>query len=661
MKKIYTTLFILFTVYLVNAQCTNNWANPLTDHSGIQIGNLNVTGNKITVEAVFNRTAAFNDGGMLYEGDIVSKHNNPSDCNYLLRPDDAEITTSAGYFRTPGICDITTNKTYYVAMVYDGDSLKFYRNGFEMSSVAATGNLFQNNWITNIGSLASEKSTPYSETLFGYINEVRIWNVVRTQAQLRQYMNKPLPNPTAQTGLLAYYELNSLTNLQGNAAWNGSVSGSVNISQSNPTCSSFAADSCEIVPGTVCSNDWLATPSYPTYVDIGQLNVTGNQITVEAEINRTQPYADGTGDNNDGDIVSKHLDPSNTNYLLRLNHAYFTNTAGQFFATPDVCDAELNKTYHVAMVYDGATLKYYRNGFLMSQIAASGNLYQNTFPARIGLYSGSVVENFLGYITEVRIWNVARTQAQLRQYMNTSLPNPTTQTGLLAYYNFSSLNNLQGNAAWNGTLTGSASIGQINPTCEGFVADSCGVQVMPLTLRNFQGSITNHSANLSWTTFDEVNTASDFAERSYDGTDFSVIGSLPAKGSLQQNVYQFTDQPSFANAKVFYRIKFVDKDGKYTYSNILVLQLNTPSLNGLKLFPNPAKTFVQLTYTSIKDETTIIKVTDISGKIIIMQPCITNKGVNSVDVNFANKFSHGTYIVQLIVNGKNQVSKLVVD
>jgi len=410
-----------------------------------------------------------------------------------------------------------------------------------------------------------------------------------------------------------------------------------------------------------CSNDWLYIPSYPSYVDIGSLNVTGNQITVEAMVNRTQAYVDGTGDNNDGDIVSKHLDPSNTNYLLRLNHAYFTNTSGQFFATPDICDPELNKTYHVAMVYDGTTLKYYRNGFLMSETPASGDLYQNSFPTRIGLYSGTIIEDFLGYITEVRIWNVARTQDQLRQYMNTSLPNPTSQVGLLAYYQFSSLTNLQGNTAWNGTITGTASINQANPTCSGFLADSCGINVMPLVLKNFRGNLNNGAVNLSWTTFNEINTASDIIERSYNGSTFTAIAAFPAKGSTQLNNYSYTDKPSFSNANVFYRIRFIDKNGKYTFSNVLVFSLNNSSSAGLKLFPNPANSSVQLTFNDQIQETTTIKVTDVSGKTILTQSCNANKGTNSVALNLQNKLPGGVYVVELIVNGENLVNKLVVE
>lgn len=211
-------------------------------------------------------------------------------------------------------------------------------------------------------------------------------------------------------------------------------------------------------------NNWLYTPSVPSNVEVGQLNIPGNQVTVEALINRTIPYTGGQVWA--GDVVSKHRDPTDVNYLLRPNSGEITTTNG-YFKTPDIADINLNQTYHIAMVYDGTTLKFYRNGCLMSQIAATGDLIQNSWETSIGYYSSELFpnENFIGYINEVRIWNVARTQAELRTYMNSSLPNPTTQPGLLAYYTFDNLINKQGNPAWNGTLGGTATINQTNPSC----------------------------------------------------------------------------------------------------------------------------------------------------------------------------------------------------
>jgi gliding motility-associated-like protein len=108
----------------------------------------------------------------------------------------------------------------------------------------------------------------------------------------------------------------------------------------------------------------------------------------------------------------------------------------------------------------------------MSQVPATGNLVQNNWLTQIGYYQYAFYNvNLIGYMNEVRIWNVARTQAQIQTYMNTSLPTPSTQPGLLAYYTFDDLINKQGNPAWNGTLGGSAAFNQTNPNCL-FVADN---------------------------------------------------------------------------------------------------------------------------------------------------------------------------------------------
>lgn len=226
------------------------------------------------------------------------------------------------------------------------------------------------------------------------------------------------------------------------------------------------------IPTLIPCNNWLNTPSQPSWVNIGDLDVSGNQLTVEALVNikGVPPGGSILG----LDVVSKHTNPSDVNYLLRSSHAELSTTNG-YFNTPDPCDLEMNKTYHLAMVYDGAILKYYRNGFLMGQVAATGNMIQSDLPTGIGFISTLLqAENFIGFINNVRIWNVARSQAQLNTYMNTTLPSPATQTGLLAYYTFDNLLNKQGNTAFNGTLFGSAAINQTNPECV-FVADTCNV------------------------------------------------------------------------------------------------------------------------------------------------------------------------------------------
>ncbi len=249
------TLFFALITHSSKAQtvplsdCTN-WLSLPSYLSYAEAGRLNITGNQITVEAIFNRTTPYS-GGLLYAGDLVSKHNTPEDVNYLLRPNEAEITTTNGYFRTPNPCvEIQLNRTYHVAMVYNGNTLKFYRDGILLTQVAASGNLVQNNWKTRIGFYEPQG---YNTNFIGYINEVRIWNIARTQGEIRANMNISLPNPSSQTGLQAYYTFDALTNKQGNAAYNAVLAGNASINQTNPACT-LVVDSCNSVTPVILTS-----------------------------------------------------------------------------------------------------------------------------------------------------------------------------------------------------------------------------------------------------------------------------------------------------------------------------------------------------------------------------------------------------------------------
>ena len=202
---------------------------------------------------------------------------------------------------------------------------------------------------------------------------------------------------------------------------------------------------CVSLPSLLIAQNWLNTTAGAIrHVEIGDLDVTGNRITVEALVTRTGPSIN---------IVSKHTSGADLNYLLRAGTFEIATTNGYFGVTNSYALLD-NVPYHLAGVYDGATLKYYVNGCLTGSIAASGNLIQNDWETSIANRDDCECEQWVGYIDEVRIWNVGRTQAEIQANMNT-LPTPTTQTGLLSYHIFEgSYVNAQGNPSWNGTPIG---------------------------------------------------------------------------------------------------------------------------------------------------------------------------------------------------------------
>lgn len=205
------------------------------DYSGATLGDIDITGDKLTIEALFNRTEDYYsapDGGTL-----VSKQCNSTDANYFLRPKSGGITTTNGYFQIDLPCDLEMNTTYHVAMVYDGAHLSIYRNGILQASIAATGNLVTNDWQTTIGTEAC--STPWSNSVNfrGYIGELRIWKKARTEQEIRQYYNALMPysDYSNDPDLLAYYNFYNSAN-QGRFPGGASTFGSANFNQTNTIC-----------------------------------------------------------------------------------------------------------------------------------------------------------------------------------------------------------------------------------------------------------------------------------------------------------------------------------------------------------------------------------------------------------------------------------------
>ena len=94
--------------------------------------------------------------------------------------------------------------------------------------------------------------------------------------------------------------------------------------------------------------------------------------------------------------------------------------------------------YHIACVYDGSTIKVYIDGVEESSSSASGSISTYSTSFYLGAYSGhssSNVGNFDGIIDEVRIWNDARTIAEIQENMHKELAG--NESNLVAYYKMS--------------------------------------------------------------------------------------------------------------------------------------------------------------------------------------------------------------------------------
>ena len=115
--------------------------------------------------------------------------------------------------------------------------------------------------------------------------------------------------------------------------------------------------------------------------------------------------------------------------------------------------------YHVAATYNGNTMSIYINGYLdVSMEHLNGmNSQETDLGIAFGLYSSYDGSYFEGQIDEVRVWNAARSQEEIRANMNQPLVGP--ETGLVGYWNFDHGVAIDASGNDNhGTLYGDASI-----------------------------------------------------------------------------------------------------------------------------------------------------------------------------------------------------------
>ncbi len=99
---------------------------------------------------------------------------------------------------------------------------------------------------------------------------------------------------------------------------------------------------------------------------------------------------------------------------------------------------------------------------------------------------------------------------------------------------------------------------------------------------------------LQWKTLQELNTEKFAIERSVDGNVFTEIASLPAAGfSNGTKSYQYTDGAPLSGNN-YYRLRQVDKDGRFTYSEVRLVNFTGLS-NAVIITPNPATDRVSIT------------------------------------------------------------------
>ena len=180
---------------------------------------------------------------------------------------------------------------------------------------------------------------------------------------------------------------------------------------------------------------------------------------------------------------------------------------------------------------------------------------------------------------------------------------------------------------------------------------------LPITLLSFTGEKQGSINKLQWTTSTEVNNAGFELERSADGRNFSkliFVNSLGDNGNSNRNLtYNYNDERPLAS-NGYYRLKQVDKDGRFSYSNIVLIKgTRVTDVLITSLYPNPTVDEINLVISSPSKEKVTLMITDITGKVLHQQKMQIVIGDNLQQVQ-VSQLARGTYFIKTICeNGCN--------
>jgi len=162
---------------------------------------------------------------------------------------------------------------------------------------------------------------------------------------------------------------------------------------------------------------------------------------------------------------------------------------------------------------------------------------------------------------------------------------------------------------------------------------------LPISLLWFTAECEAPNITLKWATASETNNNFFSIERSIDGLNFELLGTVNGAGnSVQTLQYSYVDLNPL-ESKSYYRLKQTDFDGKFEYSNIVSANCENEILKDIKIYPNPVTSELTIETTS-NNEAISFEIINSMGAVVCKISFIQKIIIQT------SGFSKGTYIIR---------------
>lgn len=182
----------------------------------------------------------------------------------------------------------------------------------------------------------------------------------------------------------------------------------------------------------------------------------------------------------------------------------------------------------------------------------------------------------------------------------------------------------------------------------------------PLTIQllNFNASLTaDKNVWLSWKASAATDDLGFEVQRSSDKQNWEKIKWVDASTATYIADYSLLDNEPLEGTS-YYRLKMVEKSGSSKYSTTRTIQIDQLR-NSLKVYPNPAKNDMNVSFNSNDSHQATLVVRSLAGEMMMKRPLNIYQGDNLIKVSLSG-FSNGLYIIELITPEKKYINKLSV-
>ncbi len=202
--------------------------------------------------------------------------------------------------------------------------------------------------------------------------------------------------------------------------------------------------------------------------------------------------------------------------------------------------------------------------------------------------------------------------------------------------------------------------GDVRSTTFPYMGSDEGSIPLPVELTAFSASLADGKVILKWTTSSETNNQGFEIQRKTVG-DFEALGFVNGNGTTTQSQsYSFTDNE--VNSGVYsYRLKQVDYDGSFSYSNIIEVDVTSPLQFELSQnYPNPFNPTTTINFQIAAPANVNLVVFNTLGEevAIVVNNQFTEAGTHSVRFDGSNLAS-GTYIYRITAGDFVQTKKMM--